>query len=639
MPDIKTNTQTMEVSPAKSETIRVLLIEDNPGDARLVKEMLVGTEVYRFSLEHVERISEGLVLVGRGDFHVILLDLSLPDGQGLETVKKVCLEAPGFPVIILTGLADETIAIQSVKMGAQDYLVKGQMDGNLLGRAIRYAIERKRAGEELRESEEKFRQLAENIREVFYVYEQETAQFLYISPGYESIWGRTCKSLYQNPNSFWEAIHPEDRDRGISPSAKRSQEKVDEVYRIVRLDGSIRWIIDHSYPVLNESRNTYRIVGIAADITDLKLAEEKLRYLGLHDSLTGLYNRAYFEEEMHRIEKARYESVGIVTCDLDGLKVVNDTFGHDKGDTLLQAAATVLRKAFRREDVVARTGGDEFSVILPNATQSAAERSCERVQEAITRYNNNNPEVPLSLSIGVAVRKGVSRSMRELFKEADNEMYRKKLYRAQSIRSGFVRTLMKTLRARDPVTEEQVCRLEKLLIKMAVDLGVPETTQADIRLLAQFHDIGKIAMPDRILFKEGVFTPEERREMERHCEIGYRIAQSAPDLVHIAEWILKHHEWWNGQGYPLGLKGEEIPVESRILSICDAYEAMTSFRPYRKPLTHQEAVAELLHGSGTQFDPKLLEKFLRIWETNKPESASERPKSTGLALPFSKNAL
>jgi HD-GYP domain-containing protein (c-di-GMP phosphodiesterase class II) len=150
--------------------------------------------------------------------------------------------------------------------------------------------------------------------------------------------------------------------------------------------------------------------------------------------------------------------------------------------------------------------------------------------------------------------------------------------------------------------------------------------------------LGRLQYPTVSFSREGL-TPEERMEMERHCEIGYRIAQSAPDLIQIAEWILKHHEWWNGQGYPLGLKGEEIPVESRILSICDAYEAMTSFRPYREPLTHQEAVVELLHGSGTQFDPKLLEKFLGVWETDNPESASERARSTGLNLPLSKNGV
>jgi HD-GYP domain-containing protein (c-di-GMP phosphodiesterase class II) len=139
---------------------------------------------------------------------------------------------------------------------------------------------------------------------------------------------------------------------------------------------------------------------------------------------------------------------------------------------------------------------------------------------------------------------------------------------------------------------------------------------ADLSLLAKFHDIGKVGISDAILLKEGPFTPDEWAEMKRHCEIGYRIALSASDLVPIADWILKHHEWWDGQGYPLGLKGEEIPVECRLLAIADAYEALTSARTYRRKCSHREAVAELRKYAGTQFDPKLLEIFLKMVETH-----------------------
>lgn len=138
--------------------------------------------------------------------------------------------------------------------------------------------------------------------------------------------------------------------------------------------------------------------------------------------------------------------------------------------------------------------------------------------------------------------------------------------------------------------------------------------QADLRLFAQFHDIGKVGIPDQILFKNGPLTLEEMVIMKRHCEIGYRIAQASPDLLPIAEWILKHHEWWNGKGYPLGLKGEEIPLECRILAIADAYDAMTNDRPYRKALTREEALSEIKKCSGTQFDPRLVDMFLKMMQ-------------------------
>jgi len=604
------------------EIIKVLLVEDNPGDARLVKEMLVDAGANKFSLAHVGLISEGLSLLREEGYDVVLLDLSLPDGYGLDMIRQVCAAAPHLSVIILTGLDDETIAIRAVQEGAQDYLVKGQMDSNLLARAIRYAIERKRAEEKLRESEEIFRQLAENIREVFYIYEADTYQLCYISPAYMEIWGRTCQSLYQDPNSFLDTIHAEDRDRVKKSLKRKNQREVEEVYRIVRPDGSIRWIKDRAFPICNDSGKTHRIVGIAADITDLKLGEEKLKYLSLHDSLTGLYNRIYFEEEIRRIEKARYDTVGILSCDVDGLKLVNDTLGHDQGDNLLVAAAKVIKESCREGDLVARIGGDEFSIILPNTTEPTVEKACQRIQEAVASYNANNPKLPLSISVGFAVKNGFHRSLKELFKEADNNMYRKKLYRSQSVRSTIVNTLINTLRARDLTTERHVTRLEKLLSDMAVLSGLPESTVSDLSLLAKFHDIGKVGVSDSILFKKGPLTSEDWVEMKRHCEIGYRIALAASDLIPIADWILKHHEWWNGQGYPLGIKGEEIPIECRLLTIADAYEALTSVRPYRRAFSHREAVAELLKYSGTQFDPELLEKFVQMLEAHPPELES-----------------
>jgi HD-GYP domain-containing protein (c-di-GMP phosphodiesterase class II) len=210
------------------------------------------------------------------------------------------------------------------------------------------------------------------------------------------------------------------------------------------------------------------------------------------------------------------------------------------------------------------------------------------------------------------VREEPSVSIDELFKEADNNMYREKLHHKESARSAIVHALMRALAARDFITEGHAERLQRLVAGMAVAIGLPESNAADLRLLAQFHDIGKVGVPDSILFKPGPLTPEERSEIERHCSIGHRIALSAPDLAPIADWILKHHEWWNGEGYPLGLKREEIPLECRILAIADAYDAMTSDRPYRKAITHEEAVKELERCAGSQFDPVLTPKFIQV---------------------------
>jgi HD-GYP domain-containing protein (c-di-GMP phosphodiesterase class II) len=209
--------------------------------------------------------------------------------------------------------------------------------------------------------------------------------------------------------------------------------------------------------------------------------------------------------------------------------------------------------------------------------------------------------------------------VKDLLKEADMIMYRKKLHRLQSIRSKIINTLVNILKAKNFITEQHTIRLEKLLANMATFIGLPESTTSHLSLLARYYDIGKVGVSDSILLKKGSLTPEEWMEMKRHCEIGYRIALLTPELAPIADWILKHHEWWNGQGYPLGIKEEEIPIECRLFAIADAYEAMMSVRPYRRAFSHAEAIAELLRLSGTQFDPKILDHFLSMLENYPPE--------------------
>ncbi len=354
-----------------------------------------------------------------------------------------------------------------------------------------------------------------------------------------------------------------------------------------------------------------KLLVLVRDITERRNSEKKIYDMSMKDITTGLYNRNFFEDMLKNLKEQQTENVGIIICDIDGLKFINDTLGHAEGDNLIKDAAYILKKYCREGDIIARIGGDEFAVIASDTSEEELENYKRKIIEAAEELNALEPVIPVSMSAGYSFS-GSGRDLHQLFKEADTFMYREKLHHHQSKRSKNIEIMTKMLAARDFITEGHGERMQNHCVQLARAIGMSDAKIGDIILFAQFHDIGKVGIPDAILFKPGKLNLEEQEEMMRHTEIGYRIAESSPDIVHISEWILKHHERWDGKGYPHGLKGEEIPVECRILSIVDAYDAMTNERPYRKALSSEFAVEEIKRCAGSQFDPYLVERFLSI---------------------------
>ena len=374
-----------------------------------------------------------------------------------------------------------------------------------------------------------------------------------------------------------------------------------------RKDGS-RVPLDVSVDVVVLQENTYAVV-ILRDISERKRTNAILHHVSTHDALTGLYNRSYLEYEFLRRRESLSLPCALIACDIDGLQMTNETLGHAAGDQRLIVAAVLLSEVVERGDILARMGGDEFALIRPNAGQSQAESLCRHLREAVEKYNLQNRDLYLSISFGYAVAEVQPIELNVLLRDAENMVRREKLLRSQSTRSGLVSTMMTLLEARDFITEGHAERLEDLVSGLAEEIGFAASHLGAMKLFAKFHDIGKVGISDSILFKPGPLNPDEREQMCRHSEIGYRIALTSPDLVHIAEWILRHHEWWDGSGYPIGLKGNSIPLECRILSIADAFDAMTSDRPYRRAMKADLALQELRRFAGIQFDPHLMEPF------------------------------
>ncbi|MGB9663029.1 MAG: diguanylate cyclase, partial [Moorellaceae bacterium] len=316
------------------------------------------------------------------------------------------------------------------------------------------------------------------------------------------------------------------------------------------------------------------------------------------------------EEELKRLGKSDKYPISIIVADVNGLKLVNDTLGHHKGDKLLTSCAHLLKKALRPADIVARVGGDEFVALLPRTDEATGSRMVQQLRLAIEQYNRRHPQLPLSVSFGLATAYNSEELLKQTYKRADDLMYREKLYLGTSARSKIVNALLTALAERDHLTEGHGRRLQYLCRILGEKMGLSPQQLANLSLLAQVHDIGKVGIPDKILFKKGPLTEEEWEIMRQHPEKGYRIALASPDLASIADLILKHHERWDGTGYPLGLRGEEIPIECRILAIADAFDALTSDRPYRRAGTVEEALQEIRRCAGAQFDPRLVEIFL-----------------------------
>ena len=348
--------------------------------------------------------------------------------------------------------------------------------------------------------------------------------------------------------------------------------------------------------------------GIYADISQRKKAEKEILYMNYHDQLTGLYNRRFFEEELKRLDNERNLPISLVMADVNGLKLINDAFGHAEGDKLLINTAAIFKNECRADEIIARLGGDEFVILLPKTDSEEAEKIIKRIKISSSGVRMQSME--LSISLGWDTKKSVAQDINEIFKNAEDYMYRDKLFESPSIRGKTIQAIINSLHEKNKMEEQHSQRVSYLCEAIGVAMERSESELNELRTVGLLHDIGKIAIDDKILNKPGQLTNEEWKVIKRHPEIGYRILSSVNDMAELAEFVLAHHERWDGKGYPKGLKGEEIPWKARIITVADAYDAMTSERAYRGPLAEEIAIEEIKKNSGTQFDPEIAKIFI-----------------------------
>ena len=370
-------------------------------------------------------------------------------------------------------------------------------------------------------------------------------------------------------------------------------------------------------------------IGVA--IENAKLLE-RLSEQSETDELTGLYNRRHFydtiDNETYRTWRSK-RSFSLAILDLDGFKRYNDRFGHISGDAVLKNFASAIKLALRKSDTAFRYGGDEFAVILPSTGAERAKKLIERIRDKWSQISQEQYpilETPIRFSAGIAQFPDDSETADGLVFLADTALFTAK--RGQGYKSTLASELGELpIDARSPATLDQVYALAAI-----VDARSPYTSghadrvatvssvigraiglsQEDLEQLmtaSLLHDIGKLGVPDLILRKPETLTRDERRVIEKHAAEGAKILSHVRELAALAPVILHHHEWYNGEGYPEGLKGEEIPLLSRIITVADSYDTMVAPLPHRQSMTHEDAIDELRRYTGIQFDPDLVEAF------------------------------
>ena len=361
-------------------------------------------------------------------------------------------------------------------------------------------------------------------------------------------------------------------------------------------------------PIKIDKGGVIGVVLVFRDVTEKKQKLLEIDYLSKHDYLTGLYNRRYYVDIYNSFAKTAQYPLGIMMMDVNGLKIINDAYGHDIGDIALKTVSDVLTTTFDAKDIIARIGGDEFAILLPNTTIE----TMQAYKESLYTNMISRPifNIAVSLAIGYEIKIDENNSLDEMLKMAENHMYRHKLADGVGVRNRAIQAILSTLTEKYRLEKTHSERVSSYARQIGEAMELRNDEIKELEMAGLFHDIGKISIPDSILEKPGKLTSAEYEIIKTHTEVGYQILRAADEYSDLAIHALHHHEHWDGNGYPGGLKGNDIPLFSRIICVIDAFEAMTAERPYKKPLSFDSAIEELKRCSGTQFDPEIVSIFV-----------------------------
>ncbi|WP_243277818.1 HD domain-containing phosphohydrolase [Clostridium yunnanense] len=469
------------------------------------------------------------------------------------------------------------------------------------------------ANNDVKEMDERFRLIMEATKDG-YLDLDLVANRLYINREWKQELGYTSKNENGLFYEHFSKIHPEFIEylsTNYTNIINNNDELFDITYKMIKDTGEIIWVLERGKIVSKDEKGRpTRILSIVMDITERKKYEEEILFLSYSDKLTGLSNRAYMEKQFEELDKDKNSSYFIIMGDVNGLKLINDALGHKIGDKLIYNVSNEMKNICDHNDVVSRWSGDEFIILIKNREKDYVEDLIAKIKQACDTIKDF--PISISIALGYAEKDDDNKESEAVMSVAEKRMYRNKLIEKKSTRNAITSSLLRTLHEKHSETEEHTMRIKNMSFKLGKRMGLPQDKLDELELLGLLHDIGKIGIPEQILLKPAKLTAEEWVVMKSHTEIGYRIAKSTPELSHIADEILSHHERYDGTGYPNGLKAEEIPLLARIINVVDSFDVMTHKREYKLARDMNYGIEELKRCSSTQFDPHIVAEFLEL---------------------------
>ncbi|MGM0502353.1 MAG: diguanylate cyclase domain-containing protein [Bacillota bacterium] len=581
---------------------KILLVIKNKKNLELLTDFL--KEQYQL-LTDIQELSSDVDLV-------IADELGFKDYK--SQLKKIKEDQSSFIPFLLLIEQNKSNIYQSLDSWVKE-IVKVPVSKKILGLRIKNLLRMKRLWSQQQYLAQKYTALFNNINDAVFLMKFVKEKTLLgslteVNQTMTDLLGYSHSELLKmKPQELEKTVFSEKESRQLFLKVKEQGEAKIET-RLVSRQGKKTPVEINAK--LTEFKNQRQILGVARDITAQKEKEKQINYISFHDELTDLYNRRFLEEEINRLDTKRQLPISLIMIDVNGLKLINDSYGHKSGDEALIKVAGILQEAVREEDIIARWGGDEFVILLPQTSKKTTQKIRERIEEQSAQTKVKG--IQISLGMGTAVKVELDQDLYEILHKADKRMYQNKLTEHKSAKNKLVQNLLHTLGAKSNETEEHAVRMTGMAFKLGEKIGLTTEQLNDLSLLATLHDIGKVTIEEKILTKEGPLTEEEWEILKDHPERGSQIVLATEDFAPIAKYILAHHERWDGSGYPRGISKDKIPLLSRIISIVDAYDVMNNGRSYKEAMSQKEIKEELKQCAGSQFDPELVPKFVQVLE-------------------------